>query len=183
MTHHYLGLAPGRVDLAAHNEMWRTACEQEASALRQLLTPHVCGLEHIGSTSVVGLRAKPILDLMLGLSSLDCGPELAPDLAKLGYEFRTDAGLPAEHVFVKGRPRTHVLHVVEFGGEPWQQKLAFRDALRETPELAQAYQDLKLSLSIRFADDRTAYTAGKADFVREVVRSRLGLVPFHSRDA
>lgn len=183
MTHQSLGLDHGRVALATHNEMWRTAFEQEALALRQSLAQQVLGLEHIGSTSISGLRAKPIIDLLLGLSNLDDGPGLASDLAKLDYDFRTDAGLPAEHVFVKGTPRTHILHVVEFGGEPWQQKLAFRDALRETPELARAYQELKLSLSRSFPDDRAAYTAGKADFVREVVSSRLGTVPFHSRGA
>jgi GrpB-like predicted nucleotidyltransferase (UPF0157 family) len=183
VTHRSLGLDHGRVLLAPHNEMWRTAFEQEALVLRQSLKNQVRGLEHIGSTSILGLRAKPILDLLLGLSKLDDGPKLASDLAKLSYEFRTDAGLPAEHVFVKGTPRTHLLHVVEFAGEPWQQKLAFRDALRETPELAQAYQELKVSLSLRFPDDRAAYTAGKADFVKDVVSSKLGTVPFHSRGA
>lgn len=176
-----LGLEHGRVVLAAHNETWRTAFEQEASDIRQSLASEVPGLEHIGSTSIPGLRAKPILDLLLGLPNLDDGPGLAADLAKLGYEFRSDAGLPAEHVFAKGTPRTHMLHVVEFGGEAWQQKLAFRDALRDEPELAQAYQELKVSLSLRFPDDRAAYTAGKTAFVKGVVGAKLGSGSFHSR--
>lgn len=137
----------------------------------------------MGSTSIPDIRAKPILDLMLGLSNLDDVPELAADLAKLGYEFRPDAGIPAEHVYAKGTPRTHLLHVVEFAGEAWQQKLAFRDALREEPELAQAYQELKVALAVRFPEDRAAYTAGKTEFVKGVVSSRLGDSSFHSRGA
>ena len=181
MAHQSLGLQHGRVVLAAHNRAWRALFEQEASALQRSLAGRICGVEHVGSTSIPDIRAKPILDLMLGLSNLDDGPELATELAELGYEFRPDAGLPAEHVYAKGAPRTHVLHVVEFGGEAWQQKLAFRDALREQPDLAQAYEELKVALSLQFADDRAAYTAGKTEFVRSVVRARLSNSSFHSR--
>lgn len=181
--HQSLGLQHGRVVLAAHDETWRTAYEQEASDLRRSLTSRVSGLEHIGSTSVPDIRAKPILDLMLGLSNLDDGPGLGSDLAELGYEFRPDAELPAEHVYAKGTPRTHILHVVEFGGDAWQQKLAFRDALREEPELARAYQALKMALSLRFPDDRAAYTAGKTEFVKGVVSTRLSNSSFQSRRA
>ena len=183
MAHQSLGLEHGRVVLVAYDETWRTAFEQEASDLRRSLTSRVRGLEHVGSTSIPDLRAKPILDLLLGVSNLDDGPGLASDLAELGYEFRPDAGLPAEHVYAKGTPRTHVLHVVEFGREAWQQKLAFRDALREEPELARAYQELKVSLSLRFPEDRAAYTAGKTEFVKGVVGPRLGNGSFHSRRA
>lgn len=183
MAHQTLGLQHGQVVLAAHDKSWRTAFEQEASDLRQSLKRRVRGLEHVGSTSIPDIRAKPILDLMLGLSNLDDGLGLASDLGKLGYEFRPDAGIPAEHVFAKGTPRTHVLHVVEFGGEAWQQKLAFRDALREEPQLARAYQELKVALSLQFPDDRAAYTAGKTEFVKGVVNARLGNSSFHSRGA
>lgn len=134
MAHRSLGLQHGRVVLAVHDKAWRAAFEQEASDLRKSLTRQVRGIEHVGSTAIPDIRAKPILDLMLGLSDLDDGLGLVPELAELGYEFRPDAGLPAEHVYPKGTPRTHVLHVVEFGGEAWQQKLAFRDALREQPD-------------------------------------------------
>jgi GrpB-like predicted nucleotidyltransferase (UPF0157 family) len=177
-----LGLEHGRVALAAHNEAWRPLFEQEAVALHEALTSEVRGIEHIGSTSVPGIQAKPILDLMLGLQRLDDGPELAGELAELGYEYRPNARIPGEHVFAKGTPRTHLLHVVQFGGEAWQQKLSFRNALREEPELASAYQELKVGLSNRFPDDRAAYTAGKTDFVRSVVKARLNGGTFHSRD-
>ena len=137
--------------------------------MRELLAGRVRGLEHVGSTSVPGIRAKPILDLMLGLPTLDDGTAVAPELAKLGYEFRPDAGLAQEHVFAKGVPRTHILHVVEFGGRPWRQKLLFRDALRAEPDLARAYEELKIALAVKFPKDRAAYTAGKSEFVLRVL--------------
>jgi GrpB-like predicted nucleotidyltransferase (UPF0157 family) len=182
VTDQSLGLEHGRVALAAHNEAWRILFEQEALALHKALTSRVSGIEHIGSTSVPDIQAKPILDLMLGLKTLDDGPGLAGELAELGYEFRPGAGIPGEHVYAKGTPRTHLLHVVAFEGEAWQQKLSFRNALREEPELASAYQELKVGLSNRFPDDRAAYTAGKTDFVRRVVSARLDGGSFRSRD-
>jgi GrpB-like predicted nucleotidyltransferase (UPF0157 family) len=182
MADQSLGLEHGRVALAAHNEAWRTLFEQEALALHNALTRRVNGIEHVGSTSVPGIQAKPILDLMLGLRRLEDGPGLAAELAELGYEFRPDAGIPAEHVYAKGTPRTHLLHVVQYGGDAWQQKLSFRNALREDPELASAYQELKVALSNQFPDDRAAYTAGKTDFVRRVVSARLNVSSFHSRN-
>jgi GrpB-like predicted nucleotidyltransferase (UPF0157 family) len=176
-----LGLEHGRVALAAHNKAWRTLFEQEAMALRRALTSRVRGIEHIGSTSVPDIQAKPILDLMLGVRRLDEGPGLAGQLSELGYEYRPDARIPDEHVFAKGTPRTHLLHVVQFGGQAWQQKLSFRNALREEPELASAYQELKVTLSNQFPDDRAAYTAGKTDFVRSVVNARMIGGSFRSR--
>lgn len=110
---------------------------------------------------------------MVGVPNLADGLHLVPVLAELSYEIRPNAGLPAEHVFTKGTPRTHLLHMAEYDGEVWQQKLAFRDALREDSQLALAYEKLKVELSLRFAADRAAYTDGKTEFVRGVVGSRL----------
>ncbi len=78
--------------------------------------------------------------------------------------------------------RTHILHVVEWEGFAWRQKLAFRNALRESPSLAREYDALKLTLSQEFAGDRAAYTAGKTDFVRRVVAAQDPHSPFLTRD-
>ena len=181
MGENILGLENGQVVLAPSNSSWSAAFKHEAIDLKLVMKGGACGIEHVGSTSIPGIRAKPILDIMVGVPSLAEGLKLAPVLAELNYEFRSNAGLPAEHVFAKGAPRTHLLHMVEYNGEVWQQKLAFRDALREDTELALAYEKLKVELSLRFSADRGAYTDGKTEFVRGVVGSRLSGTKFHTR--
>lgn len=173
MAQDILGLENGQVVLVPSNSSWSAAFEREASDLKLVMKGRQVGIEHVGSTSIPGIRAKPILDIMFGAANLTDGLDLATVLAELKYEIRPNAGLPAEHVFAKGAPRTHLLHVVEYDGEVWQQKLAFRDALREDHQLALAYERLKVELSLRFAADRAAYTDGKTEFVRGVVASRL----------
>lgn len=181
MTQDDLGLENGQVVLVPSSKGWSTAFEREAFDLKLHIADRMRGMEHVGSTSISGIRAKPILDIMLGVSKLVDGLELVPSLSELGYQLRPSARLPGEHVFAKGAPRTHLLHMVEYQGEVWQQKLAFRDALRENPHLALSYEKLKVELATRFADDRASYTEGKTAFVRDVVRSRLTAASFHTR--
>lgn len=181
MTHDGLGLPDGAVALSAHNDRWGLLFREEAEQLRAVFGTLVKGIEHVGSTAIPGIRAKPILDILAGLPNLQGQAELTA-LATIGYEFRPGAGLPAELVFVKGHPRTHILHVVEWEGLAWRQKLAFRNALRESPPLAREYDALKLTLSQEFAGDRAAYTAGKTDFVGRVVAARDPHSPFLTRD-
>jgi len=173
MAQDILGLENGQVVLVPSTNSWSEAFEREASNLKLVMKDRLLGIEHVGSTAIPGIRAKPILDIMVGVANPTDRPDLAPDLTELNYEIRPNAGLPAEHVFAKGTPRTHLLHVVEYDGEVWQQKLAFRDALRADDQLALAYEKLKVELSLRFAADRAAYTDGKTEFVRGIVTSRL----------
>lgn len=177
-----LGLSDDHVALAPYAEAWSGAFTAEAALLRGLLGAKALGVEHVGSTAIPGIKAKPILDIMLGIVTLDDAPDLAKALESLRYEFRPKAGIPEEHVFVKGAPRTHILHVVAINGPAWRQKLAFRDALRADPDLAGAYDRLKASLSDRFPTDRAAYTEGKTDFVRAVVAGKAPDATFLTRD-
>ncbi len=177
-----LGLDEGIVALSPYNRAWIEAFDDEATALKTLLRARAIRIEHVGSTAIPSIRAKPILDLLLGLGELGDGHNLAVELASLGYAFRPHAGVPEEHVFVKGTPRTHILHVVEHGGGAWRQKLAFRDALRQQPELAREYNKLKTMLAARYPDNRPAYTAGKTEFVRKVVEACIPDLSLRSRD-
>jgi GrpB-like predicted nucleotidyltransferase (UPF0157 family) len=178
-----LGLAEGMVSLAPHSQFWGQAFEQEAALLRAAFGQRLLGIQHIGSTAILGIHAKPILDILVGFSQLEDDASTASALAGRRYNFRPKAGIPAEQVFVKGSPRTHLLHVVVFNGPAWQQKLAFRDALREDPELARSYDALKTALSKQFTNNRAAYTAGKTNFVKQVLIARIGKTPFLSREA
>jgi GrpB-like predicted nucleotidyltransferase (UPF0157 family) len=149
--------------------------EQEAHALREHLQPWLTGgVQHIGSTAVPGLAAKPILDMMAGVHDLGAAREAIPVLAGLGYchgEHR-----PHEALWFYKQPgtdydeRTHQLHLTQVGSALWRERLAFRDALRADSGLRAEYEALKQSLASD-ADGLVNYTQGKRDFVGRVLKA------------
>ena len=166
-----LGVPRGRVELAGPTSAWVALFETEAELIAAALRRFDASVEHCGSTSVPGIPAKPIIDILIGLPAPLDVAALAEALAAIGYEHATWAGVPGHEVFGKGEPRTHLLHVVPHGGDAWGRMLAFRDALRSDPALAAEYAELKRDLARRFADDRPAYTDGKSAFVTRVLAS------------
>jgi GrpB-like predicted nucleotidyltransferase (UPF0157 family) len=127
--------------------------------------------EHIGSTSVPGLPAKPIIDLMAGHDAGTDPSQFFDVLIGAGYEHRGPQGVPNRELFVLGPEslRTHHLNLVAVGGVFWREHLLFRDRLRREPQIATAYSALKQALALRHPTDRVAYTDGKAAFIRQVL--------------
>ena len=163
------GLPHGVVVLAEPTSEWSRLFAEEAARIRAALGPVVLGLEHYGSTAVPGIKAKPVIDLLVGLRRLDDALDHVGAMEVLGYDFAPNAGVPQHHVFGRGLARTHLAHVVEYEGASWTACLAFRDRLRSSPDLARAYEALKVSLAERYPLDRAAYTAGKTEFVARVL--------------
>jgi GrpB-like predicted nucleotidyltransferase (UPF0157 family) len=128
-------------------------------------------IEHVGSTAVPGLRAKPILDVAVGVAS-PSERELRRRLEPLGFVWRGDAAGDGGLLFVlENRPDRRVahVHVVEHGGRDWREYLAFRDRLRRDAAARAAYVELKEALAARFPHDRGSYTAGKHDFIEALL--------------
>lgn len=173
-----LGLRRGTVDLAPHSAEWRRLFAAESARLRAALAPWACAVEHVGSTAVPGLAAKPILDIAVGLPDASPPGAVVAALEALGYEYRGDAGEAGGHVLVlEAAPqvRTHHLHVVALGGAQWADYLALRDLLRASPDAREEYERAKRTLAALHAGDRAAYTAGKAEVIgRLLVRARRG---------
>jgi GrpB-like predicted nucleotidyltransferase (UPF0157 family) len=167
------GEAP--IDIVAADPAWPARFEMERQALTQALGPWLTGpVEHIGSTAVSGLPAKPVIDIMAGVSSLDASRPAIDAAAALGYcyyPYRPDS----EHWFCKPSPafRTHHLHLVPFGSEQWRGAIAFRDYLRAHPADAADYAALKMELAQRFRNDREAYTQAKSAFITRLTRMAL----------
>jgi GrpB-like predicted nucleotidyltransferase (UPF0157 family) len=138
-----------------------------------VFSPLVVAIEHIGSTSVPGLAAKPVIDVLLGAQSLrDIESRIGP-LGERGYAYvsKYERELPMRRYFVKppgASLRVH-LHGVEIGSLIWREHLAFRDALRNDADLRAQYQTLKFRLAEEFADDKSAYTDAKGPFIRAVL--------------
>lgn len=134
-----LGLKANLNLLVAYDLLWPAAFEAEKVRLAKALGPVAKGIEHYGSTAVPGLCAKPILDIMAGISPLSEWERCKPALEALGYDYAEGAGVPGHYIFGRGRDRTertHLVHVVGYQEESWRGSLAFRDALRRDARVA-----------------------------------------------
>ena len=167
-----LGLARGSIRLVTHDASWERSFDVARAELVGAVGSWLRGVEHIGSTAVRGLAAKPILDVMAGVDALELPQRLVLGLESLGFEHRPLDTVQGRIFFARApaNRRTHNLSVCVFGSQFWQERLAFRDRLRADAVLARRYEDLKRELAVRFPDDRLRYTDAKSAFVQEVLR-------------
>jgi GrpB-like predicted nucleotidyltransferase (UPF0157 family) len=163
-----LGLKHGLNRLVDHDPEWATAFEEERTRIRSAVGDVARGIEHYGSTAVAGLRAKPIIDILLGVAPLEDWIKCKAPLESLGYDYAENAGVPGHFIFGRGRnrgERTHLLHVVEFDGESWRSNLAFRDALRADESLRAGYQRTKEQAVAVAPEGRAKYNELKHTFI------------------
>lgn len=165
-----LGLCRGNVTVEPHNELWEAAARQTVSVLRELLRGAAVDIQHVGSTAVKGICAKPIIDIAVGVT--DFGDVLALNeiLAENGFIFRGQ-DVPEQYLYVCGGfdYRTHHIHIVRYGSEAWENYLNMRDYLNSHSEDARAYSELKRTLAEQFPDDREGYTNMKSTFISDIL--------------
>ena len=154
-----------------YDSAWPETFDQLARPVREALADLGVEVEHIGSTAVPGLAAKPIVDIDVVVPSAAAAPAAIERLRGLGYVYQGDKGVPGREAFLwpPGAPRHH-LYVVVAGGEPHTAHVRFRDHLREHPETAEEYAGLKRELARRHGGERLAYTDAKSEFVEAVLR-------------
>ena len=155
-----------------HREEWHQLFAEEKQLILDAIGEHVIAIEHVGSTAICGIVAKPIIDMMVGIPKFDVGEKCVQPLERLGYKYKGENGVPMRHYFGKGTPetRTHHLHMVAVGSDFWKHHLLFRDYLISNRQVAEEYNNLKIELAARFPHDREAYTNGKESFVKRVLR-------------
>lgn len=166
-----LGLKHGTNVLVDYDPDWPAAFEEERARIQAALTDVTCRIEHYGSTAVEGLRAKPIIDILVGVAPLDDWARCKSPLEELGYDYAKDAGVPDHHIFGRGRDRserTHLVHIVELNGEAWRSSLAFRDALRRDQRLRAEYVRAKEQAVASAPVGRTRYNEMKHSFFEQV---------------
>ena len=161
-----LGLEAGVNRLVDYNPLWPRAFAEEAVRIKAALGDLALDIQHYGSTAVPGLRAKPIIDLVIGVAEIDHGLLFIEPMARLGYDYAGSQGIPDHHIFGRGVARTHLAHVATYQSESWLRSLRFRDRLRSDPVAREAYEALKLRLAAGSAS-RAEYTSGKSRFVEE----------------
>jgi len=154
-----------------YDPTWPDSFDRERHALLPVLAPWLAGpIEHVGSTAVPGLVAKPVIDIMAGVQGLEASRPAIAEVTQLGYcysPYRADM----MHWFCKPSPevRTHHLHLVPFRSQLWLDRLAFRDFLRVRSDIAAEYADLKQHLATVYGSDREAYTDAQLPFVERIL--------------
>ncbi|MDE1995139.1 MAG: GrpB family protein [Rhizobiaceae bacterium] len=171
-----LGVTHKHVTLAEPNERWAEAYTLAEAAIRQALGDLALDIQHFGSTAIPGIKAKPIIDIAVGVRHFEDGLACVGPMESIGYDYAGRDIVPDDHIFgrgIAGQTRTHLVHIVEHGGANWTRFIVFRDRLRAEPDLAEAYETLKIELAGEFADNRAAYTEAKRTFIDQVVAQSL----------
>lgn len=154
-----------------YNPDWEIQFEYEKDSILSVVSNKALKIEHIGSTSIKGLGAKPIIDIMVGISNIEETEAMIGPLSTIDYEYVPKPELTDRRFFRKGpwgQGKCH-LHICEWNSMEWMNKIKFRDYLRNHPEAALEYYNLKLNLSKDFKFDRQTYTKKKEPFIKEII--------------
>src|SRR5205823_5671 len=158
-----------------YDEDWPLHFEQIAQPVRRVVADLGAQVEHVGSTAVPGLAAKPIIDIDVVVGAAEDVPAAIERLRSLGYVYQGNKGIAGREAFMWPRgARPHHLYVVVQGSPPYLDHVEFRDYLRDHPEVASAYAALKSTLAERHGDDRLGYTDAKEELVAGVLRAARG---------
>jgi len=170
--------------LADYDPRWPAMFEEERARLHLAIGEWAADIQHVGSTSIPGIAAKPIIDIAVHLNALvDALYCITPLREQLGYECLGEFGIPGRIYFRKethsplpgqsheGVGRTHQIHMYERSNEQYEKQIVFRDYLRAHPDAAREYEALKRELAVRHAGDVEAYALAKSDFVQSILRS------------
>lgn len=158
------------VEIVPYNPEWPSQFEAEKRRIEGALGDLAIEIHHMGSTAIPGLDAKPIIDIMIVVRKLDDAAQCIAPLKELGYTFVDHPENVDRRFFRKGHhPRTHHAHIVEQDSQALKEHLAFRDALRNDPQLRDQYAALKYELANRHKHDRAMYTESKTEFVHGII--------------
>lgn len=166
-----LGLQRGTVELKDHDPKWHELFEDEKKLLLETFGDRIIAIEHIGSTSICGISAKPIIDMNVAITSLDDINDFIEELPKLGYEYMPERRFHYRQFFPKGprECRTHHLNLTEMSSNTgWKDHLTFRDYLKENQDAREEYDTLKKKLAEQYSENREEYTRRKADFIKRI---------------
>jgi GrpB-like predicted nucleotidyltransferase (UPF0157 family) len=163
----------GKIIIKKYDQEWTNLYETERETLMEAIGHYVADIQHIGSTAVAGLAAKPVIDIMIGLRRLLDAQDCILPIEAMDYEYvpEYEVEFPGRRYFrknIKGI-RSHHIHMVEIHSDFWKRHLLFRDQLRSNEKTAKEYEALKRELAIKFENDREAYTNAKTPFIENIL--------------
>lgn len=168
----------GQVIIVDYNPQWPQMYEQEKARIQDVIGEYLIDIQHVGSTSIAGLSAKPIIDIMAVVRDISLVEQCVKSLEALDYFYQGEGGIPGRHFFRKPidkshTARTHHIHMVDKGHEQWAMYQLFREYMLLHPESVRQYDILKRELAIKHGSDRAVYTAAKAPFIESIIRAAV----------
>ena len=171
-----LGLKRGIVQLEPHDKRWDEAAIQTIKILKSILGDDAIDIQHIGSTAIPAIKAKPIIDIVVGVTDFDKVMLHNEQLRQVGIFYR-GSDVERQLLYVMGDmendTRTHHIHIVKWNGTEWKNYIHFRDYLNDNENMALQYQKVKEELESKYADNRVAYTHGKQDMIDIILDNQL----------
>lgn len=167
-----MSLKVGTVVLEDYNSNWKEMYKEEERNLKEILKDNIIEIMHVGSTSIEGLSAKPVIDIMVTVQNLKDVENFKHLFTNdLGYDFRDDGGVKGEYLVRKGSEdaRTHFIHIIEENSERYNNFVYFKKYLESHPEKITEYRNLKEELCEKYSDDRKSYTSSKNDFIQNII--------------
>lgn len=165
-----IGLKRGTVKIIPYDKTWPIEFNREKEKLEKLLGPNVISIEHVGSTSIHNLGAKPIIDVLIGVKSIKKEGKICSNILdkKSGYYKRFKYSPKVRFLIAKGNEekRTHYIHIVRYKGRIWDRSILFRDYLRKNKLAIKKYFKLKKLLANKYNDNREKYTKEKSAFIK-----------------
>ncbi len=165
-----IGLKKGTVKVIPHQDVWHSNFEKEEKLILALKNKYIKGIEHVGSTSIPNMPAKPIIDINVGIDNFYNASKLVKSLSGIGYEFRLEPRR-FQWLFVKmDKDReTHYLKVVRYKGKYWNEYQSFKNILMTNKKAFEQYKKLKLRLGDAHSNDRKAYTKSKSNLIKDIL--------------
>ncbi|GAF65616.1 hypothetical protein BTS2_2514 [Bacillus sp. TS-2] len=164
------------VYLMDYQSKWKEQFKFERDNILDAIGDKIAAIEHIGSTSIEGIKAKPIIDIMVGVEDLSTTENLISPLSEIEFEYIPKPELTDRRFFRKGEwgKGTCHLHICEIQSTEWAEKLWFRNYLREHPKVAESYTLLKSELATKYKYDRSTYTQKKEPFIKNIIELAKG---------
>lgn len=169
-----IGLKVGTVAVESHKMEWEISASKIIKEIKNILQEDMVDAQHIGSTSIKSICAKPIIDIVVGVNSFEQIMKHNDKLLEKGIRYRRE-DYPGQHLYIcadsENTVQTHYIHVVIWGGENWNNYINMRDYLNAHEEKAKEYSELKEVLAQKYPEDRIAYTNGKSALIEELLQN------------
>jgi GrpB-like predicted nucleotidyltransferase (UPF0157 family) len=167
-----IGLKRNTLELVPFNKNWKNIFDSEKARILRKIRKYIISIEHIGSTSIQNICAKPIIDIAVSLKDYKDGIKCIRGLTELGYLYKGELGIPGRHYFRTNNEivKFHI-HMFAETSILWKNHIFFRNYLNRHPEKAKEYEKLKLKLMEKYKNNRELYTEGKSEFIKSILSS------------
>ncbi len=160
-----------RVEVVFYNPNWKEMYKEESGKVKNILSDIIIDIHHIGSTAIPGIKAKPVIDILVEVKDIEGVDQYNHKMKELGYEVMGEYGIPKRRFFRKGGDkRTHHIHIFQVGNEEIERHIKFKEYLIAHPDKAREYSRLKEELANKYTYDVENYTNHKSDFIKEIDR-------------